>query len=78
MISHEIISGFGKSFTRKTNQNPYPLIALSDIRWLVNNPQSVAKEKARWALPSTFHSRKHDEQEKHGSYLYLWADLDNV
>lgn len=78
MISHEIISGVGQSFTRKNNQNPYPLIGLDEIRQLVDNPQSVAKEKARWALPSTFHSRKHAEQEKHGSYLYLWADLDNV
>jgi hypothetical protein len=78
MISHEIISGVGQSFTRKNNQNPYPLIGLDEIRQLVDEPQSVAKEKARWALPSTFHSRTHAEQQKHGSYLYLWADLDNV
>lgn len=78
MSSHQIISGVGKSFTKKSSGNPYPLIGLDEIRELVDNPQSVVKEKARWGLPSTFHSRIHAEQMKHGIYLYLWADLDNV
>ncbi len=78
MISHQIISGIGETFTRKSHKNLYPLIGLDEIRYLVDNPQSVAKEKARWALPSNFHSRNHKEQQAHGSYLYLWADLDEV
>lgn len=78
MSSHQIISGIGQSFTRKFHDNPYPLIGLNEIRLLVDCPQSVAKEKARWALPSNFHSRTHSEQQKQGIYLYLWADLDKV
>ena len=78
MISHEIISGFGQNFTRKSNQKLYPTIDLDEIRQLVDNPQSVAKENARWALPSSFQSRKHGEQQENGSYFYLWADLDKV
>lgn len=78
MLSHEIISGFGQKFTCKSNNKTYRIIGLDEIRLLVDNPQSVAKEKARWALPSTFHSRKHAEQQENGSYLYLWADLDKV
>lgn len=78
MSSHQIISGIGKSFTRKSNKNPYPLVSLEEIRFLVDNPQTVPKDKARWALPSTLHSRNHAEQQNNGSYLYLWADLDKV
>ena len=78
MLSHEIISGIGQKFTCKSNNKTYPTIGLDEIRLLVDSPQSVAKDKARWALPSSFHSREHAEQQKHGSYLYLWADLDSV
>ncbi len=78
MISHQIISGIGETFTRKSHTSLYPLIGLEEIRFLVDNPQSVEKQKARWALPSNFHSRNHKEQQAHGSYLYLWADLDEV
>ena len=78
MISHEIISGIGQNFTRKSNQKLYPTIGLDEIRQLVDNPQSTAKKDARWALPSSFQSRKHAEQQENGSYLYLWADLDKV
>ena len=78
MLSHDIISGLGQTFTCKSNNKIYPIIGLDEIRTLVDNPQSVPKEKARWALPSAFHSRSSKEQQEHGSYLYLWADLDNV
>ena len=78
MLSHDIISGLGQTFTCKSNNKIYPIIGLDEIRTLVDNPQSVPKEKARWALPSAFHSRSSKEQPEHGSYLYLWADLDTV
>jgi hypothetical protein len=50
---------------------------LQTIRDLVDNPQQVDKAKSQWIIPSTLMSRTFKEQEDRGSFLYLWADIDD-
>jgi hypothetical protein len=76
-------SGIGQLHTNdydplKTNKklDPYIGITFNRIRLLVDKPQCVDKEKAQWLIPSTHPSRNFKEQEQHGDYWMLWADLD--
>ncbi len=69
------ISGTGQHHTEK-NGKPYEDVSLEDIWSLVNNPQAVDKSKAKWIIPSTYHSRVFKDQEEHGQYWLLWFDLD--
>ncbi len=71
-----MISGCGKFYSNKNGDKPYLRISLKDIRRLVDNPSSVPKDNAQWIIPSTFDTRVHAEQELHGEFLALWADVD--
>lgn len=51
-------------------------ITLEEVRELVDNPQEVSKEKARWMIPSTLRTRQFSAQEERGRYWILWADID--
>ncbi|MBL8421652.1 MAG: AAA family ATPase [Dechloromonas sp.] len=84
MADRVMISGFGKFHTNDPDPDnpqkkltPYIPLGWSYIRQMVDHPQEgIDKDKAQWLIPSTFHSRKHREQEEHGSFLLLWQDLD--
>jgi putative DNA primase/helicase len=70
-------SGFGKYHTNQNGKGrPYSTVDLAGIRQLVDNPQEVDKGKAQWFIPSTLQSRNFKDQEEHGQYWMLWADLD--
>jgi hypothetical protein len=72
-------SGIGQHHTNepnKANRKDYLTISWGEITTLVDTPQMVDKTKSQWALPSSYPSRAFKEQEQHGQYFYLWADLD--
>ena len=76
-------SGFGQYHTnepdpKKPNKKLTPYVGIDDegICALVDNPQEVEKKSAQWMIPSTLMSRTFKEQEQHGQYAYLWADID--
>lgn len=74
-----MVSGIGQYHTNepgKSNPTPYLSIDLDGIRALVDNPQQVDKSQAQWLIPSPHPSRNFKEQEQHGQYPMLWADLD--
>ncbi|QFY90317.1 AAA family ATPase [Magnetovirga frankeli] len=80
MIEPLCITGHGQHFTRKGTGQSYPTVALADIRDLVDNPPRVDKAQGQWLIPSshnTSEARYLAEQMAHGSYHYLWADLDH-
>jgi hypothetical protein len=58
-------------------KDDFSTLTLQTIRDLVDNPQQVDKAKAQWLIPSTLMSRTFREQEDHGSFWYLWADIDD-
>ena len=77
------VSGFGQFHTNepdaeKPNKKltPYTTITLSDIRALVDNPQSVDKAEGQWLIASTLPCRTFATQEQSGEFWMLWADLD--
>lgn len=57
-------------------RRPYVPIDLDGIRQLVDTPQKVLKENARWVIPSTLQRRDFGLQERHGEFWMLWQDLD--
>ena len=78
-----LCSGFGQHHTNEADPDkprkkltPYVGITLNGVRSLVDNPQQVDKAAAQWMIPSTLMSRKFKEQEQHGEYYFLWADID--
>jgi len=78
-MSAAMISGRGKHHTSNPNAKhpkPLDLITWADILAMVDSPQRVPKDAAQWLIPSTYQSRKFHEQEAHGEYWVLWADLD--
>ena len=73
------VTGFGQSDTRKGSTMPYTTITGGDIVAMVRTPQSVAKEQARWFIPSTYcaaDARCHDVQRAHGVFWWLTLDID--
>lgn len=70
------ISGYGQYHTSKSKGKTYKPIDLQYIRKLVDEPQQTPKKSAQWFIPSSLPSRVFEEQELHGEYGYLWADLD--
>lgn len=75
----QMTSGFGQFHTNepgKDMRQPYAEIDLAGIRTLVDNPQQVDKSQAQWLIPSSLRSRKFKEQEAHGQFWLLWADID--
>ena len=80
---HKVISGFGQYHTNEFDSKnssrkliPYKTIGLREIQLIVDNPKVVVKQRNQWIIPSSFPSRIFEEQAKNGSYLFLWADLD--
>lgn len=80
---HKVITGFGQFHTNETSPSnsskllkSYANVGLAEIRKMVDSPCSVQKSNAQWIIPSSYPSRKFDEQVSHGEYSYLWADLD--
>jgi len=78
---YTFVSGIGQYHTNEPGaQSPkeYLAIGLCEIQALVDTPQKVEKAKAQWLIPSNHPSRNFKEQEAHGEYGLLWADLDNT
>lgn len=74
-----MVSGIGQFHTNevgKDKRREYLTIGLSDIRALVDKPQSVDKAQAQWLIPSSVPSRNFKTQEEQGQFFMLWADLD--
>jgi hypothetical protein len=84
-------TGVGQSDTRakilsegRTNPHPsagsdYGTITGQEIAKMVVSPGSVAKENARWFIPSTyiaFDARDHSVQRQRGEFWWLGIDLD--
>jgi hypothetical protein len=69
------IGGSGQNHSAKYGK-AYEDVCLKDIRYLADNPQAEHKSKAKWIIPSTYHSRVFRDQEAHGQYWLLWFDLD--
>lgn len=81
----KFVSGFGQYHTNEYDPNnpnktltKYLAIGLVDVRLLVDSPPSTDKTHSQWLIPSSHpHPRRNfKEQEQHGSYSLLWADLD--
>lgn len=78
-----MISGIGQFHTNEADPTkpdkkvtPYLRLGFDAIKAMVNNPQQVDKAQAQWLIPSSLPSRNFKEQEQHGEYWMLWADLD--
>lgn len=83
-------SGFGSHHTNGSlmpdgskrpdvNRTPYVGITFEGIQALVDNPQTLKKDKAQWLVPSSYkgeYGRTHKYQRDNGQYWCLWADLD--
>jgi len=70
----KMVSGKGQYHSDKTKE--YLAIDWGEVTTLVDIPQTVDKAQAQWLIPSILKSRIFKEQEQHGQYLLLWADLD--
>jgi hypothetical protein len=51
-------------------------IVWSDVQRLVDKPTELPKDKAQWLIPSSYLSRTHKEQERHGNYWLCAFDFD--
>ncbi len=74
------VSGIGQYHTNepdKEKRKPYLSVTLAEIRAMVDEPPSVPKARGQWFIPSTLPRRNAAEQEQHGEYWMLWADLDS-
>jgi len=72
-------TGFGQSDTRKASGQPYSTITGRDIVALIETPQTVAKDKAQWFIPTCYaenDARCHDAQRTHGAFWWLTLDID--
>jgi hypothetical protein len=82
--SQAFLSGFGGYHTEKPtakNPRPYVTMTLEQIREMMENPESVAKDQAQWAIFSTTvdqWARGHEYQRENGTFYGLWADIDDV
>jgi hypothetical protein len=75
----DLVSGIGQYHTNEVgakNRSPYLSIDWDGIKALVDNPQEVPKDKAKWLIPSSYPSRNFAKQELLGEYHLMWADLD--
>ncbi|MFI3157513.1 MAG: hypothetical protein QX199_15305 [Methylococcaceae bacterium] len=84
MDAVKFISGVGQLHTNEPDPEkpkkilkPYLSIGIADIQALVDNPPTVSKPNSQWIMASSYPSRVFKEQEQHGSFQMLWADLDN-
>ena len=76
----KLCSGLGQYYSENHETNPQKYIGITwdDILAMAENPNSVAKEKAQWMIPSILMSRVHAEQKERGQFYCLWADLDDL
>ena len=74
--THQMVSGIGADHTDKYGKE-YLMIGWDAITALVDKPQQVDKAQAQWLIPSSHKTRTFKEQEQHGQYYCLWADLDD-
>jgi len=73
-------SGFGSRDTHKSDGLDYHGITGREIVAMVKNPQSMAKEKAQWIIPSDYRAhdgRVHEAQRSHGRFWWLPLDVDD-
>jgi len=75
-----LCSGHGQWHSPNNQKAPqeYIQISLKQIETMLENPASVPKEQAQWAIFSSLSSRVHEEQRAKGLFYALWADLDSV
>lgn len=78
LMSLELCSGYGQwhSPNNERDPKPYTSTTLDQIRAMLDNPPSVEKAQAQWAIFSALASRVHSEQREHGRFIALWADVD--
>ena len=76
LTTHQMVSGIGADHTDKYGKE-YLTIGWDAITALVDKPQQVDKAQAQWLIPSSHKTRTFKEQEQHGQYYCLWADLDD-
>lgn len=72
-------TGFGPFDTRKNDGEAYNGVTGAEIARMIQNPQSVDKEKAQWIIPSTYReadARSHDVQRSRGDFRFLPLDVD--
>lgn len=79
-----LVSGKGQFHTNEPDPKkpkklltPYLTIISETICHLVDHPQQVDKTQAQWVIATTLPSRNFKEQEQHGEYWMMWADLDD-
>lgn len=74
----KLCSGYGQwhSPNNAKNPKPYTTVTLDEIRAMLVEPSSVAKDQAQWVIPSTTLTRVHEEQRKNGEFWALWAETD--
>ena len=74
--------GFHTANPEKRNPKPYIPMTLDELIAGLENPQSVPKDRAKWAIFSTLYkdplSRNHELQRKQGEFVAAWADLDDL
>ena len=78
-MTAKLLSGYGQDHSNEESskqRTEYTFIDLDGIRALVDSPQQVPKAQAQWIIPSSYESRVFKEQEQHGQFWMLWADLD--
>ena len=78
-------TGYGQFHTanpEKPNPKPYVPFTLAEQIAGLETPESVPKDRARWAIPSTLWkdplSRNHELQRKKGQFVFAWSDLDEL
>ena len=76
LTTHQMVSGIGADHTDRYGKE-YLTIGWDAITALVDKPQQVDKAQAQWLIPSSYKTRTFKEQELHGQYYCLWADLDD-
>lgn len=78
LLNKLLCSGIGQfhSINNKAIPQEYLGVTLDQIYQMAASPQSMAKEKAQWVIPSTLMSRVHAEQRARGEFCFLWGDID--
>jgi hypothetical protein len=78
-------TGYGQFHTanpEKQNPKPYVPHSLDALIAGLETPESVPKDRARWAIFSTLWndplSRQHELQRKQGEFVAAWGDLDEL
>ena len=78
--SHALILNDGRDNPHANAGAPYDTITVQQIYDMVANPPTVAKDKAQWIVPSTYHGhdgRSHAAQKQHGQFGMMCLDIDH-